>query len=679
MKKNTLLLGLILTSLAGVVSAGTNVGFFYENNPTDTSVYYIDNGEQKKPFIFGGYHGVEAYTNTTEVTKVVISDPSTSVADVLGGGYNSTVGGTSLKIEAGKISDIVAGGGRAWGNTEFYDSVTGNKTEIPNANVLGDINIEMTGGIVDTYLVGGNYASKDSVVAGNIDIRVTGGEITEGIRGGSYGVSAEQTVKKDVTVFVGGNAVIVGKDDNAFEAAGSYGVIEGDLKLTIADNATIKSDIYGGGGRTDAVHLGVAKNSVNNVQINIQGGNIQANVYGGALKYSSVESTSINISGGVIEKNVYAGGGEADKHNTIVNQTANINISGGTIKGNVYASGTSGTDKIIGTSTVTLTNNAKVEGTIHGRTLGSTEDGDKVLNFGAVENEQNVAFNGKVNVANFDTINVKGNSNAEIGVYQALKGGTTIDIASGSTLTLNLAGNVFSSTSLENAGSLVLNKGSYTGETVTFKAYNGVGTVYGGWFDGSTLNFGTKTETESSAISATSPVTVKKAETLVIADNSAKGETGKAEEAMKVNQVSISASSNENANVKVNNAEVVDFTVDTFNNTGMDEVAMENILTVWTFDIDGVSEENGVVLSFVVGEGFDVNTSKIWHRSDATGNWEDVSDSVSGLTYDGNTLSFIATEFSDYSLTTTNVPEPAEWAAIFGTIALGFVMYRRRK
>ncbi len=636
MKKNTLLLGLILTSLAG---------FSYANDL-----------------------GLGGTLDSATGKYTLIIDEAINASYVAAGGYGPVENGTKLVVSSP--------------DAELYECVHGGAW---SGAVKGDIHVDFLAGKLNSWLVGGNHS--DSIVDGNIYINVTGGEVY-GIRAGSFGPDyLDRVVTGSAEVYIGGNATIgigaTANGDEAFSVAGGAGSIQGNLTLTIADNATILADIYGGGGRTFAGNAGnnikVDKNSVENVAINVKGGNIQANVYGGALKYSSVESTSINISGGVIEKNVYAGGGEGGSgKNTVVNTNANINISGGVVKGNVYASGSNDTAKVLGTSTVTLTNNAKVEGTIHGRTLGSTEDGAKVLNFGTVANEQNVAFNGKVNVANFDTINVEGNSNAEIGTYQALKGGTTINIASGSTLTLNLAGNVFSSTSLENAGSLVLNKGSYTGDTVEFKAYNANGgTVYGGWFDGYTLNFGTKTEKESSAISADAPAIVQKAETLIIADNSATGEDGKSDASMKVNQVSISASSNENANVVVNNAEVVDFTVDTFSATGMDEVAMENILTVWTFDVEGVSEENGVVLSFVVGEGFDINAAKIWHRSNADSNWEDVSDKVSGLTYDGNTLSFIATEFSDYSVTV--VPEPAEWAAIFGAIALGFVIYRRRK
>ncbi len=647
MKKNTLLLGLILTSLAGVVSAD-EFGVMGDNG-----TYYLKLTENK------------SYVNVAGCKDV------------------NAENGTKVEISAGSFNNISGG-------------VHGDPY-----SVKGDISVVFANATSGSWLNGGNYYST-GIVDGNIDIQFKSGSV-HGIRGGSLSyedlfkeTGKLATVKGNVNVDISGGT-LTSSSEEAFSAAGSYANIDGDLTLTVSGDAKINGDIYGGSGRTITVLSGKtaaesvtymrAENafaddeiidSVNHVKINIKGGDIQASVYGGAMKYSAVKSTEINISGGSIEKNVYAGGGEAGSGKyTIVRNDANINISGGVVKGNVYASGSNDTAKVLGTSTVTLTNNAKVEGTIHGRTLGSAEDGAKVLNFGTVANEQNVAFNGKVNVANFDTINVEGNSNAEIGTYQALEGGTTINIASGSTLTLNLAGNVFSSTSLENAGSLVLNKGSYTGDTVEFKAYNANGgTVYGGWFDGSTLNFGTKTEKESSAISADAPAIVQKAETLVIAD---KSEEGKSDASMKVNQVSISASSNENANVVVNNAEVVDFTVDTFSATGMDEVAMENILTVWTFDIEGVSEENGVVLSFVVGEGFDINTSKIWHRSDETGKWEDVSGSVSGLTYDGNTLSFIATEFSDYSLTTTNVPEPAEWAAIFGAIALGFVIYRRRK
>ncbi len=58
-----------------------------------------------------------------------------------------------------------------------------------------------------------------------------------------------------------------------------------------------------------------------------------------------------------------------------------------------------------------------------------------------------------------------------------------------------------------------------------------------------------------------------------------------------------------------------------------------------------------------------------------------VIDEAGNTLFTGDQLqwSSVANSNNYYSLNTVAVPEPAEWAAIFGAIALGFVAYRRRK
>ncbi len=609
------------------------------------------------------YYG--ASETTTATTNLVVNDGG-SHGNIIGGGDNISVGGTSLKLESFTASNIVAGG------------------NINGGDVNGNINLEMTGGTVNTWLMGGNYQST-GVVTGDIDIKITGGSVSHGVRGGSMGGAYNQVVEGNVNVYIGGDSVIGGADgEEAFSAAGSYAYIKKDLTLTIADNAKIVANIYGGGGRTLSdnsfmdkdiakENLDIVQKAVENVTINIKGGDIQANVYGGAMKYSAVESTKINISGGKIAGDVFAGGGqdsaEKRKH-TIVRGDANINISGGVIEGNVYASGSNSTALIEGKSTVTLTNNAVVKGTIAGSVNGAVVEGTKTFNFG----NENVAFTGRANVAGFDVINVQGASNAELSSYVADASGTAINIFSGSTLTLNMNADAFGTTALDNAGSLIFKKGSLN--SVSFGSYTGEGTVFGGSFTDNVFTFGAEKAKDSSAITAAAPVAVQKAETLAITDTSATGEEGKSEEAMKVNKVSI-ATSSKSEDISVKAAEVIDFTEESFESTGMELTADENILTAWTFEIEGVSEDNGVVLSFYVGDDFNIDGTTIWHRG-KDGKWENVTSTVNGLTFSNGEFSFIATTFSDYALTTT-VPEPAEIAAIFGALALGFAIYRRRK
>ena len=80
----------------------------------------------------------------------------------------------------------------------------------------------------------------------------------------------------------------------------------------------------------------------------------------------------------------------------------------------------------------------------------------------------------------------------------------------------------------------------------------------------------------------------------------------------------------------------------------------DNMICFWTGDEDKVFS----YYDSIIANGVDGNT---YGKSDLT--------LVKG-TLDGNDV---------YFLNRINIPEPAEWAAIFGAIALGFTVYRRRK
>ncbi len=274
------------------------------------------------------------------------------------------------------------------------------------------------------------------------------------------------------------------------------------------------------------------------------------------------------------------------------------------------------------------------------------------------------------------TLNVKeGTMNVNNGL-----GASAINISEGANLGLRVNGaNTLSNAdlTLSNNGTIILSAGSKLESNKGYaiaanSAITNFGNVkaYGGTFANGNFTVGAKTSTSTSALTSEA-AKVASATTLTITDDT----TGKAEEATLVKEVSIATESNA-AEVSVNHAEAIDFTKDEFSSAGMDALALDNILTAWTFNVDGVTSDNTVVLSFMLGEGFDMNSISIWHRGD-NGIWEDFSKLVDGKSYVDGVFSFIATGFSDYALTT--VPEPSTYALIFGSLALAFVAYRRRK
>ncbi len=667
MKKSTFI-GFSLTLVALSVFAASNEGVYYNSNPTDTSIYTFDGNKKVNPFWFNGYYGVAANTNTSKTTNVVIRDSNTDVSDIVGGGYNSTVGGTYVRLEGGKISDMFIGGGRGNGDTTYFNTADDSISTV-NASVNGDIKIEMTGGTVSTWVVGGNYASTGSV-NGNIDIKVTGGEIKYGIRAGSNGGAFEQVVNGNANVYIGGNAIVGGvAGEESFSSAGSYAKI-GDLTLTIADKATVKTEVYGGGGRTLADNSymngtnlpdNVYANSVKNVEINVKGGNVESDIYGGAVKYSAVENTKINVSGGNIKSNVYAGG---DKY-TLVKQNTEVNLSGGIIEGDVFGSGSKSTSKTLGDSTITLSRNAEVKGTIYGNMEGAVVEGTKTLNVGSVDSVANTesAYVGTVKVANFNTINVQAGSNVEFASYKADSTGTTININKGSTLSVVLAKDIFTpaSTIVKNAGDLILKKGSLIDGSSVSMSYTGNETskviTYGGTFKDGTFT-----------VSETNDVILGENKVQKIVDNG--------------NVAIKDSGDNTQVEMSFNAAEVEITKVVEVKDESLKEISDKGIsdITAYSFDVTGLDSSKGesVVLSFFIGnEALLASDFSIFHRADGEA-WKDAD--VTDITYDGTYLSFIATHFSDYAVGLTNqVPEPAEWAAVFGAIALALGIYRRCK
>jgi len=280
-------------------------------------------------------------------------------------------------------------------------------------NVNGNINIDMTGGKINTYLVGGNYQSQNSVIKGNIDISVTGGSVSHGIRGGSMG-GAGSIMETDgnVTIYVGGDAYIGKSGGEAISSAGSYATVK-DVTITVADNAVVDSTIYGGGGRTltdsnrnNASDLSYdeIKYSAENVKINIEGGTVNGDVYGGALKYSGVKSSEINVSAGTVNGNLYGAGGEDGSGKfTLLSENAKINLSGGKITGNVYGGGSNQTALVKGDVFITVSNDVQIDGIIYGTANGSVVEGTKNL---SIE-----SFNGSaLSVSDFNKIEISADS-----------------------------------------------------------------------------------------------------------------------------------------------------------------------------------------------------------------------------------------------------------------------------
>ena len=596
------------TTVLGNTAGNVAIGGSGEGSSMEDGADIVVDGVKMYSLTGGGADGASVKGDISLTVK------SGEVENLVGGGRGGVhVGNTSITVENGSVSNI-------YGGDQF-----GGKVE-------GDINISVKGGKVGT-IYGSNYSSNTpnaeifNGVSGDVTIDISGGEVNH-IRGGINSNNAgdvavakqKMVLNGDVVINVGGDAHIGAYDGESILATGgSYASVNGTTTVNVSDNAVVDGIIAGGASRTD-------ESGVKSSNINISGGTLNGNVYAGGLKYSSVSgNTAVNISGGEINADVYGGG-----------------AVGTSVKGN---------------STISLTGStAVINGTLYGGGLnGGTVEGVKTLNLGTSEQ----AYNGTsaLKVANFDKINVSAGSSAELFEYAQSDGGTAINIASNSSLSIVLgsAADQLLKTGVANDGTFSLKRGSLAdGASVALSSYTGAGAVnaFGGTFSNGKFTAG-KTAIISQAISE---VTVG---------------TGDDDVA------SVRYMSGENTTLRL------DFNVA---NMGEKEILINSISE--TADTAGISgevkaaylidaeyDQSGewtVVFSAYVGD-VELSNLMAWHKSEG-GVW-DIYDT--DIEYNDGFASFTVDSLGSYAI--SQVPEPAGIAALLGAVALAFAAYRRKR
>ncbi len=330
----------------------------------------------------------------------------------------------------------------------------------------------------------------------------------------------------------------------------------------------------------------------------------------------------------------------------LANATANFNVSSDSEL--VIGDGREGYDSII----------SKKSGGIHSAVINKLGAGTMTVN------SSMQYFSGTLNVKE-GVMNVNNGLDAK-----------SINISNNATLGLMVNGdNTLSNSNLalSNNGTINLVASAKADNTTGYKvaaAENltwGNVKTFGGTFDATTGTF-TASQAQSVTLnSETSSAIVQDQGRVSITDENNKT----------VVQMAFSDVANETG-VKINSVKEVEFSTDLKTEDGLDftngkafEFNVENLAT------DG---SETIVLSFYVGDlTFNSSDFTVFHKGNGEDDkWEIVSD-VTGLTYDGEYVSFAVNHFSSWAVMGSAVPEPAEWAAIFGAIALGFVIYRRRK
>lgn len=264
----------------------------------------------------------------TTTTSNIVSNNGT-VTNIYGGGNRATAGTTNVSIVGGTIQTVFGGGNAA--------------------GVSNNTNLVITGGTINGNVYGGG---NDGTVSGNTNVKIQNGNVKGSAYAGGNGATA--TVSGNSNITIAGNTVI------------------GVTSNTISPHV---GSVFGGG---NAAATGNENNSNSINTVNIVGGTINGNVYGGANTSVAYGYTVVNIGydavndntltkGNIDIKGTVFGGGEANASGSetydfsfiSVTEGIDINIDANghnvfNINGSIFGSGNA--SSAMGESTILIKN-----------------------------------------------------------------------------------------------------------------------------------------------------------------------------------------------------------------------------------------------------------------------------------------------------------------------------------
>ena len=246
------------------------------NSNGNTSI--IDGSSSLGGMVYGAGSGIEGGTTVGQVNNstVVIADNAYIERNVYGGGnYGFVASGGATHIS-------ILGG-----------NIAGNVFGGSNEQVGQTVNIAMSGGTVNGNVYGGSNTK--GTINNAATVSVSGGIIAGNIFGGGCG--ANTNMASSVTVRVSDSAYIAGHVFGGGEMGSSISSVVNIL------GGTIEGNVFGGALGTS----GTVKMSGNKT-VNMLGGIVYGNVYGGSRNANDTKDCYVNISGGTVDKNVYGGG-----------------------------------------------------------------------------------------------------------------------------------------------------------------------------------------------------------------------------------------------------------------------------------------------------------------------------------------------------------------------------------
>ena len=331
-----------ITNEANIYLNGITANTIYGGPKTDgfvtNSNIYLQVGTVTD--VYGGGYG-----GTTTTSNVNV-DGTSKVTNVFGGSNtNGTVETSNVELKTGTLNNVYGGGNSASVGTANVnldgmkiDSIHGGSK---TAGVSGTTNVVLnSGNVTDVY--GGGY----DVGATNANVTQKGASVTN-IYGGNEGGSGDGGETTDATVnIVNSNAT------NVYGGNKDKGITRY-TTINISGNSTIYNQLFGGGYKTDIGKSGAEGSTT----INIAGGNILPEVYGGSNNGVVYGNTNINI------------GKDAVTDQTLTARAINL-------KANIFGAGTVVTTDysettVNGKTHITLDNSAESPITFSGSIYGS--------------------------------------------------------------------------------------------------------------------------------------------------------------------------------------------------------------------------------------------------------------------------------------------------------------------
>lgn len=304
----------IISGTIGNLYGGNNAG-----GTTNSATIMMDNGQIGT--IYGGGNKAPSTYSTILINRGTIEN-------IYGGGNEAGLNTSTININRGTIGNIYGGSNQSGDITTTNISVQNNSaTTIDNifgGNNMGgttsQANVYVNGGTIGNVYGGGNEAEVDSPIVhvqvatvnnifgggnmaqitGDTDVVITNATILTNIYGGgNEGEVAGSTNVLITQSVINGSAYAGGNGATAIVHRNTTISVEGETTVgTDSSKAPHAGCVFGGG---NAAATGTQANNNSLATVNIVGGRIYGNVYGGANTSVVYGKTDTNIGSNAVE------------------------------------------------------------------------------------------------------------------------------------------------------------------------------------------------------------------------------------------------------------------------------------------------------------------------------------------------------------------------------------------